>query len=209
MIQKNIGRPPQALGVVGNLLHAMTERTYAASIDWESCFAEHAGWLRLVVLARVGERQAVEEVLQEVAVSAIAAPAPPIDRSKLPAWLYRLAIRQALLYRRRIGRRRRLEGRYADRLGDGRVSGPAAEPDPLAWLLQTERADLVRAALGRLPARDAEILLLKYADGLSCRDLVDRLGLTTPAVEARLHRARGRLRTLMTDEPATSIRSNR
>ena len=53
---------------------------------------------------------------------------------------------------------------------------------------------MVREALTRLPGRDAEILLLKYTEGWSCRDLAVFLGQTEAAIVARLHRARARLR---------------
>jgi RNA polymerase sigma-70 factor (ECF subfamily) len=161
-------------------------------IDWAAALVEHDRWLRLVVLARVGERQAVDEVMQEVALAAVAQRAPLADAGRLTAWLYRLAVRQALLHRRRLGRRRRLAGRVAERLGE--PGGLATEPDPLGWLLRDERSRLVREALRRLPPRDAEILLLKYAEDWTSRELAARLGVGVAAVEARLHRVRGRLR---------------
>src|SRR5205823_4735665 len=122
-------------------------------VDWPAMLAAHDRWLRTAVLARLGEWQAVDEVMQEVALAAVAQRAPLLDPARAGAWLYRLAVRQALLYRRRRGRQRRLLGRYAD------SRGPAAAPapEPLDWLLRDERAGLVRAALGRLPPRDAEI----------------------------------------------------
>jgi RNA polymerase sigma factor (sigma-70 family) len=52
----------------------------------------------------------------------------------------------------------------------------------------------VQEALGKLPPRDAELLVLKYAEGSSARELAERLGATIPTIETRLHRARGRLR---------------
>jgi RNA polymerase sigma-70 factor (ECF subfamily) len=164
------------------------------AIDWAAALAEHGRWLRLVVLARLGERQAVEEVVQEVALAAVAQRSPLADPGKLPSWLYRLAVRQALLYRRRAGRHRRLRERYGRRLGDPEAPASAAEADPLDWLIRDERRRLVREALDRLAPRDAEILLLKYAEGWSVRELAARLGVGPAAVEARLHRARGRLR---------------
>lgn len=156
-------------------------------IDWASALAEHGRWLRTAVLARLGERQAVEEVMQEVALAAVAQRAPLAEQRRVGAWLYRLAVRQALLYRRRAGRQRKLVTRYAASEQDG-------VPDPLDWLVRDERRQLVREALGRLARRDAEILLLKYAEGLSYRELARRLGVAESTVEARLHRARGRLR---------------
>src|SRR4051794_16474981 len=146
-------------------------------LDWGAALAANDHWLRTAVLARLGERQAADEVLQEVALAAVAQRAPLADPARLAAWLYRLAVRQTLLYRRRQGRRRRLVGRYALRLGDA-----TANPDPLGWLLLDERRVLVREALARLPARDAEILLLKYTEGWNGCELAAHLGLSEAAV---------------------------
>ena len=52
----------------------------------------------------------------------------------------------------------------------------------------------MRGALERLSRRDAEILLLKYTEDWSYRELALHLGASESAVEARLHRARARLR---------------
>jgi RNA polymerase sigma factor (sigma-70 family) len=162
-------------------------------IDWQATLAEHDRWLRTVVLARLREPQAVDEVLQEVALAAVRQAAPLADRQKIAPWLYRLAVRQALLYRRKCGRRRKLAGRYAD---EGPHVGPSQNRvlDPLGWLLAQERRSLVRLALTKLPARDAEMLLLKYTEDWNYHQIAARLGVSHAAVEARLHRARRRLR---------------
>ena len=81
---------------------------------------------------------------------------------------------------------------------------PAAGHDthadgPLAWLMADERQRLTRAALDRLPQQDAEILLLKYTENWSYRELAAHLGIGASAVESRLHRARGRLRRELTN----------
>lgn len=178
-------------------------RPVALGIDWAATLAAHDRWLRTVVLARLGERQAVDEVMQEVAVAAVAQRSPLDDPARVGAWLYRLAVRQALLYRRRCGRRRRLIDRYAgSRAGDSGVS-PAL--DPLDGLLRDERRALVREALGRLPRRDAEILLLKYTEDWSYRELAAHLGVGESAVEARLHRARARLRAALAGTHAIEV----
>ena len=161
-------------------------------IDWATALARHDRWLRTVVLARLGERQAVDEVMQEVSLAAVAQAAPLADPSKLGAWLYRLAVRQVLLYRRGRGRHRKLAGRYARRVESGHGPAAGSGPDPLGWLLADERADLVRRALARLPPRDAEVLSLKYTEHWSYRELAAHLGVSEAAVEARLHRARAR-----------------
>jgi len=65
---------------------------------------------------------------------------------------------------------------------------------PLDWLLDDERKTMVRQALAKLPRRDAEVLLLKYSEDWSYRQMAEHLGMSTSAVEARLHRAREKLR---------------
>lgn len=169
------------------------DRGTTLKIDWQAALREHDRWLRTVVYARVGEAQAVDEVMQEVAMAAVRQQAPLADAGKVAPWLYRLAVTQSLLYRRKQGRRRKLTDRYAER--NRPTEADNRESDPLDWLLAEERRKMIRVALGRLAKRDAEILLLKYTEDWSYRDLADRLGITPSAVQARLHRARARMRS--------------
>ena len=101
-----------------------------------------------------------------------------------------------LLYRRKTGRQRSLVDRYAARKA---VSEIDASPSPLGWLVRDERQQLVQQALRRLPPRDAELLILKYAEGYGARELAERLGVAVATIETRLHRARNRLRAELAD----------
>ncbi len=159
-------------------------------IDWAAVLARHQRWLRTVVYARLGEPQAVDDVMQEVCLAAVRQKSPLVDPAKVAPWLYRLAVTQSLLYRRAQGRRRKLAGQYAQKVRDAAVP----DRDPLAWLLADERRAMVRKALDRLARRDREILLLKYTEDWSYRELAEHLGITQTALQARLHRARQRLR---------------
>jgi len=164
----------------------------AAGIDWSSALAEHEKWLRTVICARLGEPQAVDDVMQEVALAAVRQKSPISGPSKVAPWLYQLAVRQSLLYRRKQGRRRKLVDRYAERFRPTEADN--RQSDPLGWLLAEERKRQVGEAMQRLPKRDAEILLLKYEEDWSYQALADHLGISHSAVETRLHRARQRLR---------------
>lgn len=168
----------------------------ALRIDWKTVLQKHDRWLRTVVGARIGEPQAVDEVMQNVSLAAVKQKAPLSDPHKVAPWLYRLAVTHALLYRRKMGRQRKLTDRYAQRNQPTEEDG--RQPDPLGWMLVEERRDQVRSALKRLHRRDAEILLLKYTEQWSYRELAGHLGISESAVEARLHRARKRLRTELT-----------
>jgi RNA polymerase sigma factor (sigma-70 family) len=152
---------------------------------------DHEPWLRTALLARMGNRDEVEEVLQEVAVAAASqsAKSEPVERAG--PWLYRVAIRQMLLFRRKAGRRRKLLHRVTDRPLHRDDSSPR---DPLEFLISQERQKEVREALVKMSERDRQLLMLKYVDGLSYGEIAEHVGVTASAVQSRLHRARGILR---------------
>jgi RNA polymerase sigma-70 factor, ECF subfamily len=163
----------------------------ASALDWGETLAAHEGWLRRVVAARLDEPQAVDEVMQDVALAAVAQHSPLRNPARVAVWLYRLAVRHVLMHRRKSSRRRSLVDRYTVKNGVREVD-PA--PSPLGWLVRDERQQLVQSALRKLTPRDGELLVLKYAEGLPARELAQRLGVTVNTIEARLHRARHRLR---------------
>ncbi|MBL9093877.1 MAG: RNA polymerase sigma factor [Planctomycetaceae bacterium] len=167
------------------------------SIDWNAELARHERWLRCVIYARLGDRSGVDEVLQEVSLAAVRQQAPIQDATKVGPWLYRLAVTQSLLYRRKLGRKRKLVERYAEKVRPS--EGDCRHVDPLDWLLGDERRQLIRKALKQLPPRDAEILLLKYVEDWNYHQIAARLGISHSAVETRLHRARARMRAALTE----------
>ena len=178
--------------------------TSQGSIDWCAELARHDRWLRTVIAARCREPQAVDEVLQEVSIAVIKQSAPLRDPSRVAPWLYQVAVRQSLMYRRKHGRRRSLERRFAERIEA--QPRPPSEPNPLDWLIANERRELVREGIEQLNPKDAEILLLKYTEDWTYQQIAQHLDTTESAVESRLHRARKKLRSVMsTLEPVESI----
>jgi RNA polymerase sigma-70 factor (ECF subfamily) len=149
-----------------------------------------------VILARTGEPQAVDEVFQRVALAAAENHARLADPAKLAPWLHRIAVVQSCRYRRKLGRERRAVASLVKRqtsLDNGYAN------DVLALLLARERREQVHRAMSRISGRDAEILLLKYGERWSYRQIAAHLGITEKAVDARLLRARARLRKELTD----------
>lgn len=159
--------------------------------DWRQELSRHRRWLTTVLVARGVEPAYIDDVLQEVSVAALAGAERLRDRTKVASWLYRIAVTSALQHRRRLGRRRRHWQSYAETRTVG------TERDALDWLLVKEQRQLVRQVLEHLPPREAELLLLKYTEDWSYRQLADHLGTSISAVEARLHRAREKLRSAL------------
>lgn len=159
---------------------------------WSARLAIHARWLRTVIIARSGDAAAVDEIYQEIALATVRQN-PDVPETKVAPWLYRVAVRQALMYRRRLGRQRKLRQRVAL---EPSIEGEETL-DPLIWLLADERQQLIRRAVGQLHSKDAELLLLKYTEDWTYQELAEHLGISHSAVETRLHRARQRLRTAL------------
>lgn len=163
-----------------------------AVFDPLEALPEHEAWLRTTLLARLGNRDEVEEVMQEVAVAAAnqSAKSEPVDR--VGPWLYRVALRQMMLLRRKAGRRRKLIQGVAQAKLPTEEDGSARSP--LEFLMAEERREELRRAMVTLTERDRQLLMLKYVDGLSYGEIAQRVGVTASAVQSRLHRARGLLR---------------
>lgn len=151
----------------------------------------HKGWLASILYARLRDPHAVEDVLQETALAASRQPQLAMDHEGICKWLYRVAIRQALLYRRN-GFRHIHKLRSSAQAADD--AGGVHNNDPFQILVSSERREQVQAALERLASRDYQVLMLKYRDGWSCRDMAHRLGSTESSMKSRLLRARNKLR---------------
>lgn len=156
---------------------------------WPDLLQQHGRWMRSAALARLREADAVEEVLQNVALAVVHALQTGTEIQQTGAWLYRVLLRQCLLFRRRKGRDRKMQERLACHEVKERDQG-----SPLHWLLANERSALVRQAMQTLPDKEMEILLLKYVERWSCQQIADHMQVSPTAIESRLHRARQRLR---------------
>jgi RNA polymerase sigma-70 factor (ECF subfamily) len=162
-----------------------------ATIDWEIALRENEPWLRSVIAAQAGEYAAIDEIWQNVSLAAVKQQSPLQDVTRIGSWLYQLAVRQSLLYRRTMGRRRKLVERYVERIS---VSQNRVEQNPLELLLAEERHEQVRQAMTTLTEEDREVLSLKYIHDWSYQEMAETLGVTVSTVQSRLYRARQRLR---------------
>lgn len=181
---------PAAVTIPSAMTHSPEQQRLASDLIRQA-LAENPRWLKTVLRARGVEPAEIEDVLQEVNAAAIENASQLRDPTKVAPWLYRIAVVNALQYRRRTGRRRKLVDGFVSSNNELTTS---AEPEPLAWLLADEQRQLVRQAVATLSPKDAEILLLKHTEDWSYRQLADHLDISESAVDARLHRARAKMR---------------
>jgi len=143
-----------------------------------------AGPVRRFVSARLRDRHAVDDVVQETLLRVLAARNRLDESSLLP---YAVVTARNLVTE--MGREHDRHRRHAHRVVDLR------EPDrPEDVVLRREEQAALAAALDGLPLADRRLLLAHEVDGQDTVSLAQAHGTTPGGVAARLARARARLR---------------
>src|SRR5438132_4533025 len=172
--------------------------------------------LRQMIALRMDRRMASRldpsDILQEVLADACVKLPEYLDERPLPfyPWLRQLAwTRLVKLHERHVQAQKRSvirEERLDLLLPDESIMTLASKlvipgSTPSKHLRQEEVRDQVRAALGQLPERDREVLVMRYLEQLSTREIAAVLGISEGAVKVRHLRALQRLRKLLGENP--------
>lgn len=135
---------------------------------------------------RVGDPQLAEDVVQDSLVKALASANPPDDDENTVAWFYRILRRSIIdLYRRDAARSRAME-RFQEELPEH-----PTEDD------ETTLCQCFKRLLPAVPLQYRELIQRIDLDGEDANHVADSLGLTRNNLNVRLHRARGQLRDLL------------
>lgn len=130
----------------------------------------------------------VDDVVQDVFLAALKGLPRFGGRSWLSTWLTSITVNACRSrQRRRASWLRRLAGVRGTREPEAWNVAPAPEGE-------FEAGDEVRRAVQSLPGKYREVLVLRYLEELSVRDVSQILGVPTNTVDVRLSRARARLR---------------
>src|SRR3954469_3734403 len=168
--------------------------TIAAGQGDDDAFAvlyeRYAPRIGAYLMRLVGDEHLAQDLTHEVFVSALRrlrTDRPPIA---VGPWLYRIARNASIDVHRRaqIVRHVPLDGASEQRPSVSRESRPEAAAEVRQWLEQ------LRDVLGGLSETHRTVLVLRELEGLSNREIGDRLGVSRPAVEGLLFRARTKLR---------------
>jgi len=143
--------------------------------------AERAMLLRLLT-ARLRDRDAAEDVLQDLWMRLEAAASGPV--ADPAAYLFRMANNLAFDRRRSEVRRSARDGAWLDSQSDA-SEFPTAEDS----LIARERLAALEAAVAKLPDRTAAIFRAYRFDQVSRKDIAASEGISVSAVEKHLQRA--------------------
>jgi RNA polymerase sigma-70 factor (ECF subfamily) len=141
------------------------------------------------VYARVGgDEAAAEDVLQETLMEAVKGAANFRGEASASTWMCAIA-------RRRLGRYYESERRAELARRSLRVVEDARSNDDVAGTAElVERQDEVLRALGRLPALQRQVLVMKYLEDMAVQDIAAQVKRSRVQVQSLLQRGRDGLR---------------
>ncbi|MCC6749564.1 MAG: sigma-70 family RNA polymerase sigma factor [Deltaproteobacteria bacterium] len=158
----------------------------------------HKGELYATALRYARNHGDAEDLVQETLLRAFSAWDRFREGSNCRAWLFRILTNSFINEYRRVVKERRLAGRRDEEAVYCPVRRAAAR-DPEGTLLARTLGDEVLEALESLPEEFRRVVLLADVDGLSYRDVADRLGCPLGTVMSRLHRGRRLLEATLGD----------
>jgi RNA polymerase sigma-70 factor, ECF subfamily len=159
---------------------------------FEELYRAHAGRLFSVACRLLGNPADAEDLLQEIFMAAHRKLDTFRGEAALGTWLYRLATNLCLDHlRSRSGRSSQLTDSIEDEVGlfDAATSGLADQT--------VTKMDLERA-LARLPEGCRAAFVLHDIEGLEHREVADVLGIAEGTSKSQVHKARTKLRALLT-----------
>jgi RNA polymerase sigma-70 factor (ECF subfamily) len=149
-------------------------------------FERHQVALYGYYVRMTGDRQASEDLVQEVFFRMLKYRHTYRDSGQFRSWMYHIARNVQADY----ARKRRLEVGFEEEEWN-RVAGPA---NPGTAAERRQESALVRRALARLPEEKREVLVLSRFQDLKYEEIAEMLDCDVGAVKVRVHRALRSLR---------------
>ncbi len=171
--------------------------------DPEACacmIKQYAPRVYAIAIRMLNDPDDAEEVLQETFISACKNIQKFEERSALGTWLHRIATNAALMHlRKRKHREVSLDEPIETQGGEDvyrEVQDWTFSPDDHA--MNSEIRDILEKAIAELPETLRTVFILREIEGYSTEETAQILGISVSAAKVRLHRARLRLRQLLT-----------
>ncbi len=151
-----------------------------------------------------GSRSVAEELVQEVFLRVVRTIGRYQHEGRFKAWIFRIAANLARDRVRRLTRRPRivsLSGADGDGQGLEDSLGDTTHVSPEHDMALADDVDRLQQAFSRLPEAEREVLLLRHYSDMSFAQIAESMGTPLGTALARSHRALGKLREMMGQEP--------
>src|SRR4051794_272657 len=201
------GAPAKSAGVEdGELVRRVRRGDESA---FEGLYHRYHRRITAYIHGMVHDHARAEDVAQDVFVSALRRMRETERPIAFKPWIYEIAKNACIDQFRRSRRAEEVSYDAEEGLGAadyGRLVSTEAMPEQ--ELESKTSLDHLRGAFGGLSETHHEILVMRELEGLSYREIGDRLGMSRPSVESTLFRARRRL-TEEYDELVSGARCQR
>ncbi|TWU51623.1 RNA polymerase sigma factor [Rubripirellula reticaptiva] len=172
------------------------------------------GFLRSITTARLLSAVELDDLLQEVATSAVSSlNTAPLDQYEPMQWLQQVARRRVVdAHRYYFGAQRRDSRRqqslHAPNGGGDQDMGleqllAASMTSPSAAFSQDVRLNRMQLAIASLNDEQKSVIRMRYADGLATKQIAEQLGKTDVAIRVLLSRSMRQLEKLLEDVKPT------
>jgi RNA polymerase sigma-70 factor (ECF subfamily) len=143
---------------------------------------EYRSRLRSYIAKRVREREAVDDILQDVFLKVSANLHTVRSHGNIPAWLFRIAANA-------IADHYRSHKQWEELPDEDELAAPEKERDYIA-----ELATCLQPLIADLPETYRTALVLSEIEGLPQKDVALRLGISLSGAKSRVQRGREKLR---------------
>ena len=157
-------------------------------------------------LTRVGDETEAEDLTEEIFLKVLGAidrfewrPGAEGQRIPFGAWIFRIARNEVASFQRRVAARPR-RAEFSDLVAE-RLRDEGRGPQELAETKLT--IEEVFRAVRQLPEAQRDVILLRFASGLSVKETAESLGKNVPNVKVLQHKGVQRLREVLTASPET------
>lgn len=153
-------------------------------------YRQHHDRLWRFVVRIAGDAATADEIVNEVMMVVWTKAGATVPQAKVTTWLLGIAYRRSLKAAER-GRRHGAQTPITDEIEES-----TGECD--ARMGEMESREVVRAALGHLPAEQRAVMQMVYEEGLHYSDIAALLGCPENTVKTRIFHARRKLRSIWT-----------
>lgn len=144
-----------------------------------------------------GQKAEAEDLFQELLIKAYGKLDDLVNIDEPGSWLSRMMYNLFIDERRRFARRRMHTVEEGEMAGDG-IAGLAGTDSPAMNHERHEQFVKLDAALSELSDEHRLIVLLHDTEGYKLTEIQELIGIPVGTVKSRLHRARARLREILT-----------
>lgn len=191
---------PSRVNTIGRMTDAHSSRLIAECIDGNEAAIEtfvhqfETSVFRLA-LSVVGDPAEANEITQETFLAALQSLPTYQEKQSLKAWIYTIALNHS---RSHLRKRKILERLHTALTTIFRIE-TEKQISPEEAAIQSEKETQLWNALNQLDERHRTVVVLRYFHELSVSEISEILSVNEGTIHSRLHSAREKLRTTLTN----------